>query len=243
MKRPSELPRVARKRSKIDPQALPIAFGDANGTCERLGSGPGGSWSVSGAPRGRFWKAPGRSWSARGVPRSAWGGIWASKSHPERVRTHPPNDLERLNRLQIDFFGDFGIIFIDFREILRRCSHAPPATKAPNQNRKKAPRDPHPTSGLWPCAVASCCPCVFRNGRRTLYVLPFFVAYPQDHLLASHNAVPGPTRHRANKTNPNLDNYNRTRGQPNDSSMDIDGSTLVYIRILRSNSISLPFRR
>ena len=31
------------------------------------------------------------------------------------------------------------------------------------------------------------------------------------------------------KLNPNLDNYNRMGGQPNDSSMDIDGSTLVYI--------------
>ena len=94
-KRTSELPRFARKCSKIDPGALPIAFGDANGARERLGSGPRASWSVSGAPRGSFWSAPGLLGAS---PDRPWGSIWASKRRPERIRTHPRNGLSRPNR-------------------------------------------------------------------------------------------------------------------------------------------------
>ena len=94
-KRTSELPHVARKRSKIDPRALPIVFGDANGACERLGNGPRGSCSVSGAPRGSFWSAPGLLGAS---PDRPWGSIWASKRRPERIRPHPRNGLGRPNR-------------------------------------------------------------------------------------------------------------------------------------------------
>ena len=50
MKRTSELPRGGRKRSKIDPQTLPTAMGEAKSANGRLGSRPKRSWGVSEAP-------------------------------------------------------------------------------------------------------------------------------------------------------------------------------------------------
>ena len=59
----------------------------------------------------------------------------------------------------------------------------PCATKAQKQNLKKESRDPQRTSWLLRCAIVSYCSHVFRNHFRTLHVHPFFVAYPQAHLV------------------------------------------------------------
>ena len=78
---------------------------------------------------------------------------------------------------------DLGWFFVDFRKIFRLLSLAPRATKAQEQNLKKESRDPQCTSWFLRCAVASYCSHVFRNDVRTLQVQPFFVAYPQAHLV------------------------------------------------------------
>ena len=81
------------------------------------------------------------------------------------------------------FFMDFASIFVNFRKIFRRISLEPPVTKAQNRNLKKESRDPHRASWLLRGAVASYCSHAFRNDFRTLHVQPFFIAYPQAHLV------------------------------------------------------------
>ena len=146
---------------------------------------PRGSWSVSGAA----WDAFGRLLATLGPPGAspdrAWGASWTSTSRPERVRPRPGNDFGPPNQPNIDFssiFPGFWLRFIDFQAIFRRFSFEPPATKQQNQNLKKESRDPHHTSWLLRCALASYCSHVFRNDFRTLHVRPFFVAHPQAHL-------------------------------------------------------------
>ena len=60
-----------------------------------------------GASLGRLGDAFGRLLATPGPPGASpdqpWGGIWASKSRPERVWKRPRNDLGRPNRSQIDF--------------------------------------------------------------------------------------------------------------------------------------------
>ena len=116
-----------------------------------------------GASSGRPWDAFGRLLAALGSPGAPqdrlWGGIWASKSHPERVRTRPGNGLGHPKRPKIDFSSIWG----GFSSIFRRFSLEPRATKAQKQNLKKESRDPQRTSWLLYCAVASSCSHVFRN--------------------------------------------------------------------------------
>ena len=125
----------------------------------------------------------GRLLATLGAPRAPqdrlWGGIWVPKSRPKRIRTRPCNGLGRPNRSKIDFSSIWGPFGVDFRRFsLELC-----ATKAQKQNLKKESCDPQRTS--WPlrCALASYCSHVFRNDFRTLHVQPFFVAYPQAHLV------------------------------------------------------------
>ena len=72
-KRTSELPRVDRKSNKNRFKSASDCVWPRERRCERLGSCPEASWSVSGVPRQAFWAAPGRSWLARNGPRSALG--------------------------------------------------------------------------------------------------------------------------------------------------------------------------
>ena len=143
-----------------------------------------------GVSLGRPGDALGRLLAALGAPGASqdrlWGGIWVSKTVPSASGRVPetalgaPTDPKSIFRR---FFGDLGFIFVDFPKILRRSSLKPPATKPQNQNLKKESRDPHRTSWLLRWAVASHCSYVFRDDFRTLHVQPFFVAYPQAHLV------------------------------------------------------------
>ena len=86
-KHTSELPRIDRQSIKNPSASASDSVWRRERRYERLGSCPGGSWSVSGAARGRFWTAPGCSWPARGVPRSALGRHWgvqkSSRARPD----------------------------------------------------------------------------------------------------------------------------------------------------------------
>ena len=97
----------------------------------------------------------------------------------ERVWTRPRNGFGRPKRSKIDFSSIWGPCGVDFRRFSPKLC----ATKAQKQNLKKQSCDPRRTS--WPlrCALASYCSHVFRNDFRTLHVQPFFVAYPQAHLV------------------------------------------------------------
>ena len=104
---------------------------------------------------------------AAGAPQDRlWGSIWVSKTVPSASGRVPetalgaPTDPKSIFRR---FFGDLGLIFVDFPEIFRRSSLKPPATKPQNQNLKKESRDPHQTSWLERCAVASYCSYAFQN--------------------------------------------------------------------------------
>ena len=143
---------------------------------ERLWGGPGtlldGSWALLarlGRPKiglGASFGCPKTVPSASGrIPETALG-----------VRNGPRSIFRR-------FFVDFDFIFVDFPAFFRGFSLKPPATKTQNQSLKKESRDPHCASWLLRCAIASFCPYVFPNGLRTLHVQPFFVAYPQAHLV------------------------------------------------------------
>ena len=82
---------------------------------------------------------------------------------------------QNVPRAILHRFGvDFGWIFVDFRMIFCRFSLEPRATKARKQSLKKKSRDPHRTSWLLRCAVASYCSHVFQvNYFQTLHVQPF----------------------------------------------------------------------
>ena len=68
----------------------------------------------------------GRLLAALGAPRAPqdrlWGGIWASKSRPERVRTRPRNGLGRPNRPKIDFSTICCRFWSNFRRFSNDCS-------------------------------------------------------------------------------------------------------------------------
>ena len=172
-----------QKRPKIDPRArskpfsAALALGRLTGrVLERLRGGPGtlwdGSWPLlarPGRPKIGFGAAFG---CPKAVP-SASGRV------PEMAlgaRSGPRSIFRRSG-------VDFAWIFVDFRTIFRGFSVEPRATKAQKRNLKKESRDPQRTSWLLRCAVASYCSHVFRNDFRTLHVQPFFVAYPQAHLV------------------------------------------------------------
>ena len=69
-------------------------------------SAPMAHWEGLGASPGRPEDPFGRLLAALGPPGASkdrpWGGIWASISRPERVRTCPRNALRRLKRPKID---------------------------------------------------------------------------------------------------------------------------------------------
>ena len=107
----SELPRnktkATKKRSKGTFEAAWCTTGARTAHREGLG-----------ASSGRPWDAFGRLLAALGSPGAPqdrlWGGIWASKSDPERVRTRPGNGLGHPKRPKIDFssiWGGFSSIF------------------------------------------------------------------------------------------------------------------------------------
>ena len=116
-KRTSELPHVDRKSYKNRFASASDCVWPCERRCERLGNCPGSSWSVSGAPRRRFWTALGRSWLACGAPRSALGrhlGV----HEPSRAR--PDASLKRLwvpKTSQDRFFVDLGSISDGFSSI------------------------------------------------------------------------------------------------------------------------------
>ena len=120
-KKISELPRVDRKRLKIDPQTLPTALGDASGACGRFGNGPPSSRSVSGLPWGRFLTAFGHSWRAEGAPRSALGrhlgALKPSQAHPDASLQRPWAPKSVQDR----FFIDLGSIWGGFSSIFARA--------------------------------------------------------------------------------------------------------------------------
>ena len=117
----------------------------------------------------------------------------AAEALPRRARSGPGRSLSAFASLNAlrgpreSLFRRFGVglgwIFVEFWTIFRRFSLEPRATKAQKQNLKKESCDPQRTSWLLRCAVASYCSHVFRNDFRTLHVQPFFVAYPQAHLV------------------------------------------------------------
>ena len=140
----------------------------------------------------------------RGRPKISFGAaFWHPKAVPSasgRVPEAAPG-AQNGSRWVFRRSGvDLGWIFVHVRMICCRFSLEPHATKARKQHLKEESRDPQRTSWLLRRAVALYCSHLFRNHFRTLHVQPFFVANPQAHLLASHNALPGPTRHRASKT-------------------------------------------
>ena len=131
------------------------------------------------AARGSFWTSPGRSWLARGAPRSALGRHLGAQKPSQ---AHPDASLQRPwapKSVQDRFFIDLGPFGVDFR----RFSPELCATKTQKQNLKKESCDPQRTSWLLRCALVSYCSHVVRIDFRTLHVQPFFVAYPQAHLV------------------------------------------------------------
>ena len=133
-KRTSELPRIDRKSIKNPSASASDSVWRCERRYERLGSCPGGSWSVSRAARGRFWTVPGRSWPARGVPRSGLGRHWGvQKSFRARLDVSPkrpwapepaqdPFFVEFLWILA-SFSSIFERFFMDFRSSRQRRSH------------------------------------------------------------------------------------------------------------------------
>jgi len=108
---------TSRKRSKIDPQVLPTAFGDANGSHECLENPPGAFWSVLGAPGA----SQGRSWRPRGRPKNAPGAsrtrFFASLGRSNSISERPRSDSDRPKPPKIDFvsiFARFGPILHQF---------------------------------------------------------------------------------------------------------------------------------
>ena len=102
--------------------------------CERLGSCPGGSWSVSGALWGCFWTTPDRSWPAQRAPRSALGrhlGVEKpSQARPDASlkRSWAPELAQRrffvnLESIREGFFSIFDLFFVDFRSCRVRRRH------------------------------------------------------------------------------------------------------------------------
>ena len=106
---------MIQNRSKIDLQAIPTAFGDANGVASVLGTVPkplGACLGCPGKPFGQLLAALGSPGTA---PDRLWGVIWASKSRPERVRTRSGNGLGRPSRPKIDFSSIFCRFWFYFR--------------------------------------------------------------------------------------------------------------------------------
>ena len=105
---------LTENRSKINPQALPTAFGDTNGVASVLGA----VLEALGAPLGCPGDAFGRLLAALGLPGAAqdqlWGDIWASKSCPERVRTRPRSGPGRPKRLKMGFSSIWCRFGMDF---------------------------------------------------------------------------------------------------------------------------------
>ena len=184
-KHTSELPRIDRKSTKIRSASASECVWRCERRCERLGSCPGGSWNVHGVPGRCVWTAPGRSWLAREGPRSALGRHWGVQKLSRARVDASPKRTWALQTAQTRFFIDSGSIFLVFHRFLADFSSMfePRASKTRKQNLKKKSRDPQRTSWLLRCAVASCCSHVFRNDFRTLRVHPFFIAYPQAHLV------------------------------------------------------------
>ena len=155
-----------------------------------MASVPGRSVAASGPFLGRLEAILGRSWPLLACPGRPQIGLGATLGRPKAV----PSASERVPETVLGaqtgprsifrrFFVDFDFILVDFPAFFRGFSLKPPATKTQNQSLKKESRDPHCASWLLRCAVASFCPYVFPNGLRTLHVQPFFVAYPQAHLV------------------------------------------------------------
>ena len=155
------------------------------------------SWELS----RRLLERPWGAWATRldgswpllarpGWPKIGFGApLGRAQAGPSASGRVPEADLGAPNGPNSIFhrFGvDFGKVFIDFRLIFHRFSSEPRASKTRKQNLKKKSRDPQRTSWLLRCAVASCCSHVFRNDFRTLRVQPFFVAYPQAHLVCKN---------------------------------------------------------
>ena len=101
--------------SKIDPQALSAALGDANGMASVLGGVP----EALGASLGRPGDALGRLLAALGSPGASqdrlWGSIWASESRPERVWMRPRGGFGHPKRPEIDFSSNCDGFGMDFR--------------------------------------------------------------------------------------------------------------------------------
>ena len=132
-KRTSELPRINRKSIKNRSAGASDCVWRRERRGERLRNCPGGTWSVSGAPRGRLWTTHGRSWLARGAPRAALGwhlGVQTPfQAHLDASTKRPWVPKTAPDR----FFVDLGWIFVDFRTMVRRFSLEPRATKAASQ--------------------------------------------------------------------------------------------------------------
>ena len=116
-KHTSELPRIDRKLIKNRSASASDCVWRRGWRCERLGSCPGGTWSVKKMPRRRFWTALGRSWLARGAPRSA-PGLHLGVQKPPRVRQDAsPKRFWASETAQDRFFFDFGAIWRGFSSI------------------------------------------------------------------------------------------------------------------------------
>ena len=85
----SELPRIDRKSLQNRSGSACDCVWRRERPCERLESCPGGTWSVSGMPRRAFGQLLTALGSSRATQDRLWGSIWASKSRPERIQTHP----------------------------------------------------------------------------------------------------------------------------------------------------------
>ena len=104
---------MTENRLKIVLQALPTAFGNPNGFVSVLGAAPEALGASLGCPGDAF----GRLLAALGSPGAPqdrlWGGIWASKSRPERVQMRPQSGLGRPKRPKNDFLSIWGQFWMD----------------------------------------------------------------------------------------------------------------------------------
>ena len=106
---------MTENRSKIDPLALPTAFGDANGVASVLGAFPEAFGTSLGCPGDAFGQLL-AAFGSSGAPQDKlWGSILASKSRPERLRTRPRSGPKRPKRLKIDFSSIWCRFGMDFR--------------------------------------------------------------------------------------------------------------------------------
>ena len=125
--------------------------------------------------------------ACRGRPKIGFGPAFGRPKAVPSASGRVPETAWALETAQARFFVDLGSVwggfFVEFWTIFRRFTLEPRATKAHKQNLKKESRDPQRTSWLLSCGLASYCSHVFRSDFRTLYVQPFFVAYPQAHLV------------------------------------------------------------